>query len=155
RRIDLHCDVPTMVQAVLPHETTHTVLAGNFGKFQVPRWADEGLAVLSEPREKIDLHLRNLPRHRQERQLFDLGQLVQLDDYPDPCYIGPFYAQSVSLVEFLAKLKGPQVVTRFIRDGLHEGYEVALQRHYGFRNFADLQQRWFQYAFSDVNSPQG
>src|SRR5262249_2624026 len=44
RRIDLHCDVPTMVQAVLPHETTHTVLAGNFGKFQVPRWADEGLA---------------------------------------------------------------------------------------------------------------
>src|SRR5262249_14541951 len=28
RRIDLHCDCPTMVSAVLPHEMTHAVLPG-------------------------------------------------------------------------------------------------------------------------------
>src|SRR5262249_551601 len=66
RKIDVHCDNPNVLIAVLPHETTHTVLAGNFGEKPVPRWADEGMAVLSEPQDKIEAHLRNLPRHRQE-----------------------------------------------------------------------------------------
>ena len=34
RRIDLHCDDINLLVAVLPHETTHTVLAGNFGNSQ-------------------------------------------------------------------------------------------------------------------------
>ena len=46
---------------MLPHEATHVVLAGQFGDQPVPRWADEGMAVLTEPRDKIDRHLRNLP----------------------------------------------------------------------------------------------
>ena len=52
RRIDLHCDVADMLTHVLPHETTHAVLIGRFGRHLLPRWADEGMAILSEPREK-------------------------------------------------------------------------------------------------------
>jgi hypothetical protein len=149
RSMYLHCDDPNMVVAVLPHETTHVVIAGRFGEFPVPRWADEGLAVLTEPAEKIDRHIRNLPRYRQDRQLFTLRQLMQMNDYPDPRYIGSFYAESVSLVDYLARQKGPQTFTTFLREGLRGGYEPALQRYYGIADFKELEQRWLQSAFSD------
>jgi tetratricopeptide (TPR) repeat protein len=149
RRIDLHCDDPGMVTAVLPHEATHVVLWGRFGRFTVPRWADEGMAVLSEPRDRVERHLRNLPRHRDERTLFPLGQLMKMEDYPDPRSIGPFYAQGVSLVEFLSsQAGGPRVFAQFLRDGLEGSYEAALRRHYGIQGFEDLEQRWQQHAFT-------
>jgi hypothetical protein len=155
RIVYLHCDDPNMLVAVLPHEATHVVLAGQFGEQQVPRWADEGLAVLSEPREKIERHLRNVSRCRQDGLLFTLHQLVQLSDYPDPRYIGAFYAQSVSLVEYLASERGPRVFVEFLRDGLRGGYEAALQRHYGCQGFADLEQRWTQYVANGGPTPIG
>lgn len=150
RRIDLHCDDLNLLVAVLPHETTHAVLAGNFGKQPVPRWADEGMAVLTEPRELVERHLRNLPQHRYDHQLFSMRQLLAMNEYPD-AYVGAFYAESVSLVDFLVKEKGPQVFTQFVRDGLTSGYEQALQQHYGFRNFEDLEQRWVYFAFPRAN----
>jgi hypothetical protein len=149
RRIDLHCDEPNMLTAVLPHEATHVVLAGRFGRNAVPRWADEGMAVLSEPRERVELHLRNLPLHSREQQLFRTGDLMQLDKYPEPRRIGAFYAQSVSLVEFLSKEKGPRVFAQFLRDGLDGGYEQALRRHYNIAGFAELDQRWQRYALGN------
>jgi hypothetical protein len=147
RRIDLHCDDNNIFMAVLPHEATHVVLAGNFGDKPVPRWADEGIAVLTEPRDKIERHLRTLPDHRQAHQLFPVKQLVNMSDYPDPHYVAAFYAESVSLVEFLSKERGPEVFTQFVRDGLRENFDAALARHYGFVDFADLEARWQTYAF--------
>lgn len=150
RRIDLHCeDTANMLKAVLPHETTHVILAGQYGEQPVPRWADEGIAVLTEPRDKVERHLRNLARCRQESTLFHVKQLMQLADYPEPRRISAFYAQSVSLVDFLTVQKGPQVLTDFLRDAQKTGYEAALTRHYGFRSFDELQQRWTQQAFAD------
>jgi tetratricopeptide (TPR) repeat protein len=152
RRIDLHCDVPDMIQAVLPHEATHVVLAGNFGDKPVPRWADEGIAILTEPREKIDRHLHNIPRHAQERQLFRIRELVNMGDYPQPARVGAFYAQSVGLCEFLAKERGPQVLVAFVRDGLRNGYDASLQKHYGYKSFDELEQKWNAWA---MNRPAG
>jgi hypothetical protein len=152
RRMDLHCDFPNLVATVLPHETTHVVIAGRFGECPVPRWADEGMAVLTEPREQIDRHLRKLPEHRQNRELFNLRQLMQMNDYPDPHYIGSFYAESVSLVDFLARQKGPQTFTTFLREGLRGGYEPALRRYYGFTDFNDLEQHWVQAAFTHAGA---
>ncbi len=153
RRIDLHCDVPHMVLAVLPHETTHCVLAGNFGGKAVPRWADEGMAVLTEPRDRVMRHLNNLPMHRKEGQLFSLKQLIEMDNYPRPELIGAYYAESISLVEFLVDKKGTQVFTQFLIDGLREGYEAALQRNYGIRDYRELEQRWYEFAFNRGGQP--
>ncbi len=143
RRMDLRCDNPGMLDAVLPHETTHVVLAGMFGHFNVPRWADEGIAVLTEPAHKVDLHRRNLEKSRQEGLLFGVKELMQLDNYPQPRRIGAFYAQSVCLVEFMTELRGPQVFTAFVRDGLREGYDEALRKHYAL-DMNELQDRWQQ-----------
>src|SRR5262249_52537499 len=156
RKIDLHCDDPqNLVCAVLPHETTHVVLAGQYGEQPIPRWADEGIAVLTEPRPKIDRHLQNLTHCRQENTLFSVKNLMQMADYPEPRYITSFYAQSVSLVEYLSNLKAPQVLTQFVRDAQKIGYEQALNKNYGFRNFDDLQQKWSQRAFAPVETSAG
>ena len=84
-----------------------------------------------------------------------MRQLLQMNDYPEPRYVGSFYAESVSVVEFLTTRKGPEVFTAFVRDGLRTGYESALQKHYGYRDFAELEQRWGQYAFNAASTATG
>lgn len=145
RRIDLHCDVADMLTHVLPHETTHVVLFGRFGRHLHPRWADEGMAILSEPREKVDRYLKSIPTLRSRHELFSASELLSLSEYPEARRGTAFYVQSVSLVDFLASQKGgPQEFTRFVRDGLERGFEAALQQHYGFRDFKDLDERWLR-----------
>jgi hypothetical protein len=144
RWVHMRNDIPATLETVLPHETTHAVIAGKFGQFPVPRWADEGIAVLSEPPVKVAGHRQNLALCRQEGVLYGLKELMMLEKYPeDRMHITAFYAQSVALVELLTQQKGPVVFTTFVRDGLREGYEVALGKHYGM-NFAQLQQLWNQ-----------
>ncbi len=149
RRIDLHTDEANMMTGVLPHETTHVVLAGRMGDQPVPRWADEGMAVLSEPKKRIQKHLDNLPKHARENTLFHVSRLMQMADYPEPKLVGPFYAQSVSLVDYLTRLKGPQAFGEFMKDGLKNGYESALSRHYGIQSYNDLNQSWWNTCFSN------
>jgi hypothetical protein len=146
RRIDLHADAPNWLAAVLPHEVAHVVLAGAFGDERVPPWANEGVAVLTEPRSRVELHLRNLPRYEQADELFPVADLLERDDYPERRRLGPFYAESVSLVEFLASARDPETFTRFVRDGVRHGYASALRKHYGW-DLAELERRWRRYAF--------
>jgi hypothetical protein len=178
RRIDLHCDDPNnMLLAVLPHETTHAVLAGAFGDQLLPRWADEGMAVLSEPRAKVERHLDNLLHCHQDSHLIPIEDLVALEHYPQkPHYIGAFYAESVSLVEFLSQQKGAQEFTLFLQDslrlgaeralqlsrqngsqdftaylpqGMRFGFEQSLQQHYGYQSYTQLEKVWGQSAFGE------
>jgi hypothetical protein len=146
RCIHLHGPRAMLVSGVLPHEVTHAVLAGHFGGQSVPRWADEGMAILAETKARINLHLRYLPRWRDDDLLFPMRDLVQMREYPEPRVIGAFYAQSVSLVEFLSSQKGAKRFADFVRDGEREGYAASLRRHYGW-SFAELDRRWHRYAF--------
>lgn len=150
RQLHMNLQGNNVLATVLPHETTHVVLAGRFGPVDVPRWADEGIAVLTEPREQIDRHLRNLPTHRQERTLFNVQGLMELQDYPHPRQIGAFYAQSVSLVEYLSTLKGPETFAKFLTEGLRGGYEPALRKYYGLQSYAELETGWASHAFKDA-----
>jgi hypothetical protein len=147
RRIDLRCDAPNCLEAILPHEVAHVVLAAEFGDLRVPPWANEGVAVLTEPRSRADLHLRGLARFAEADELFPSQDLLQFQDYPQRRLLAPFYAQSVSLVEFLAEEKGPETFTQFLRDGLRKNYQFALRRHYGW-GCAELDRRWREHALS-------
>ncbi|MSU80328.1 MAG: hypothetical protein EXS16_19825 [Gemmataceae bacterium] len=141
RWVHLRLDITNMAETVLPHETTHVVLAGMFDNFAVPRWADEGIAVLSEPSEKIDQHRQNLVKAYKESQQFGLKELMELKDYPQPRRIGAFYAQSVVLVEYLTAKRDGKAFTDFMRDGLRHGYANSLEKHYGL-TFQQLEQSW-------------
>jgi hypothetical protein len=148
RRIDLHGRPEELLRAVLPHEVTHTVLAGRFGA-RVPRWADEGMAVLSEPRDRVEGHLRFLPRWRDEGRLLPLRRLMDQEDYPEPRFWGSFYGQSVSLVDFLVEAKGAPTFAAFLREGLRDGYTSALRHHYGW-TYRELERHWFEHAFPET-----
>jgi hypothetical protein len=154
RWLHMRLDAPNMLETVLPHEATHVVLAGQFGPFNVPRWADEGIAVLSEPAYKVQQHRQNLVRCRQDGILFGLKELMAMDYPTEPRRISAFYAQSVVLVELLSSQRGPTVFTTFVRDGLRDGYEAALQRHYGM-SFAQLQQAWNQHILGSEKLASG
>ena len=79
---------------------------------------------------------------------------MQLENYPEPRQIGTFYAQSVMLVEYLTRLKGPTVFTQFVRDALRDGYEAALRKHYGLQGFQELQDRWTERVLAEINGGQ-
>jgi tetratricopeptide (TPR) repeat protein len=149
RAVHLHCDHAGMTTTSLPHEVTHVVLAGQCGDKPLPRWADEGIAVLSESGDRVDRYVARLTEYSQRRQLFTVRGLMQTEEWPDPRQINAFYAQSVSVVDFLTRAKGPQTFTRFLRESQKIGYEKALQKHYGFKDFTELEQEWRKVALSD------
>ena len=147
-RIDLHCDVPTMVSAVLPHEVTHAVLHGMFAEQALPRWANEGMAALAEPPEQIGAQLQQVERGRQAGHLFALQALMESQNYPRRG-VAVYYAQSVSLVDFLTARRGPKVFIAFLREAGTAGYEAALLHHYQW-TFADLERHWAASAKGDL-----
>ncbi|HEX4147737.1 MAG TPA: hypothetical protein VHY20_02065, partial [Pirellulales bacterium] len=70
RRIDLRADHPQGYADALAHELTHVVVAERFIERQIPRWADEGMAVLADGEIKQGLHLADLSRARSQRTMF-------------------------------------------------------------------------------------
>lgn len=148
RSIHLHGSRTFLLKGVVPHEVTHAVLAGRLSDGRVPRWADEGMAVLAEAQAQIDTHLRFLPRWRTDNALFSMRTLIEMRDYPEPHDMGVFYAQSVSVVDFLTRHKGAERFAAFVRDGERDGYAASLRKHYGW-SFAELDRHWRRHAFYD------
>ena len=83
RRVDLRADHPDGYLGALAHELTHVVVADRFVERQIPRWADEGMAVLADTQGKQDLHHADLGVARANRTTFRLVELMQLENYPD------------------------------------------------------------------------
>jgi hypothetical protein len=152
RQIHVRCDNQTLLNCILPHETTHIVLAGQFGNNKhVPRWIDEGIAVLTEPSEKVQQHRANLVKALQAHKLIPMRDLLELDAYPAPNQVATFYGQSVGLVDFLTQQKGPVVLMQFGRDALQMGYEPALKKHYGYQSLDELRDRFHQIYLAGVS----
>jgi hypothetical protein len=102
-RMEIRGEAKQLLNSVLPHEVTHTVLANYFGR-PVPRWADEGGSVLSENDEERFNHdvrcreLLNAGRGIRCRVLFQMAQ------YPRDITV--LYAQGYSLSSYLVKQGG-------------------------------------------------
>ena len=159
RRLHIHGARNFLVKGVVPHEVTHAVLAGRLSRERVPRWADEGMAILAEAQPQIEVHFRQLPRWRADRALFGTRGLIEMRDYPEPRALGVFYAQSVSLVDFLTRQKGAKRFADFVRDGERDGYAASLRKHYDW-SFAELDRRWrlhafYNYKVSDTTTTSG
>lgn len=102
RRLDLRSDNEAKLNAVSVHELTHVVLADRFAQRQIPRWADEGIALNSEPAIRQESLRTWLADEIRQGRGYSLPQLLALQQYPQDKYWGDlFYAQSGSLVEFL------------------------------------------------------
>ena len=146
RRVHLRADHPNMVKAILPHEVTHVVLADLFPHQQIPRWADEGMAVLAEPHSEQAVRAADLEEPLKTGRVFRVGDLMAMD-YPDPKYWSLYYAQSVSLTRFLVESGSPSQFVRFVQESQRlGGFDPALRQVYAISGFDDLHSRWLAYA---------
>jgi hypothetical protein len=145
RRMNLRADNPLLLTTTLPHEVTHVVLADLFVAKTIPRWADEGLAVLAEPVNELRLRQSDLKGPLDTGHVFEAGRLMAMD-YPEPNDWRLFYAQSVSLTQFLVEQGPPERFIRFVRDCQRVGTETALRDVYQIEGLAALQERWLDYA---------
>jgi hypothetical protein len=145
RRVNLRADHPKVAVAILPHEVTHVVLADFFPRKQIPRWADEGMAVLAEPRAEQRLRAADLDEPLAAGRLFHMGDLMVMD-YPNAEHWALYYAQSVSLTRFLVELGTPGQFLEFVQGCQQRGHEDELRRVYKIDGFAELERRWVEFA---------
>jgi hypothetical protein len=145
RSIHLPAEQPQMLEDVLPHEVSHSVLATRF-QGKAPRWADEGMAMLAETPVAIAECLLRLHEYKKEHGLFGLQILMETED-PEHFQSLEYYSQSASLVQFMTKQKTPREFTAFLHTSIAKGYPTALEQHYGIKSFAELDRRWQEYAF--------
>jgi hypothetical protein len=141
--IDVRGDSPHGLAAV-PHEMTHVILADLLDGRQPPRWADEGMAILADSREKQLLHERDLSRGIARGHAFRIPELVTVQVYPEASRIPAFYGQSASLTALLAQRDDPARFVEFLRRALDSGYDQALRDVYHLDNVAHLERLWHE-----------
>jgi hypothetical protein len=121
----------------------------------MPRWADEGMAVLTEPSDKKNAHLKNLADLLNRGRVFTARQLMTMDDYPSGNQWPMFYAESVSLVDFLVDRSGPNKFVEFMEGSLKNGYESELKRVYDLAGFEELDGAWSRRRLEQIATATG
>lgn len=133
--------VDQLLNSVLPHEVTHTVLAHHFGQ-AVPRWADEGGSVLSENDEERFTHDVRCREILNQGRGIPLRVLLTLKEYPKDMIV--LYAQGYSVTQFLVDQGGRKKLLKFLAAGMqndNRNWEDAVQM-YGYESVDALQEAW-------------
>lgn len=138
--------VDQLMESVLPHEITHTVLAQHFGQ-AVPRWADEGGSVLSENTEERFNHDVRCREVLNQGRGIPLKHLFPMKEYPNDMIV--LYAQGYSITEYLVSQGGRRKFLQFVGQGLRndgKNWEQALRAVYGdrFASVDELQEKWIE-----------
>ena len=142
RRVDLRADAADWLVAALPHELTHVVLAEKFTRRQIPRWADEGMAILSEPVARQATRRKAMQQALSRTARYSAPELLALAEYPVGDRRDAFYGQSASLVAYLIERDSPARFLEFLQIGQKSGFEQALADVYRIKSSADLDVRW-------------
>jgi hypothetical protein len=129
------------VEGTMSHEMAHVVvgLATDNPYAELPRWLDEGLAMVSEG----DLPADNQRALQDAVRRDALISVRSLSGYTgDPSEVDLFYGEVYSLVEFMLKTYGKEKIAQLlsaVREGLYQ--EQALQQVYGF-GLDELDRQW-------------
>ncbi len=137
-----------ILDSVLPHEITHTVLATHFAPLNktVPRWADEGACTTVEHGSERSKHDQFLIRFLSSGRGIPFATMFTLKDYPSD--IMPLYAQGYSVTSFLIAQGGPQHFVKFLEAGLStEDWVAATEAHYGYPMIGKLQTAWNKWVY--------
>ena len=133
-----------ILDSVLPHEVTHTVLATYFGR-PLPRWADEGICTTVEHVSERSKHEAKLREFLSSRRGIAMNQLFLLTEYPPD--VLPMYAQGYSVCQFLIGQQGPRTFISFLKDYMQRpSWTANVQKHYGYDSLAELQQYWLSWV---------
>jgi hypothetical protein len=133
-----------ILDSVLPHEVTHTVLATHFGQ-PLPRWADEGICTTVEHSSEKAKHEMKLREFLASGRGIAMNRLFLLAEYPQD--ILPMYAQGYSVCRFLIEQKSPRHFVDFLSDYIRQpSWTDNIRKHYGYESLAELQDRWLAWV---------
>ncbi len=147
--MELQGPLDQLLSSTLPHEITHIVLAHHFGE-AVPRWADEGAAVLAEDEEDRRRHddlarqVLGAPKRR-----IPLRRLLPMRDYPED--VMALFAEGYALTRFLVERKDRATFLAFVKQGMRDGWDQAARAHYGYEDVEVLEKD----LVAKVGSPRG
>ena len=150
-----------LLDAVLPHEITHTIFATHFGR-PLPRWADEGACTTVEhvsERAKNHNMLISFLGGTPSRGI-PFNRMFTMKNYPHD--ILPLYAQGYSLAKFLIQQKGRRHFLDYLNTGMNlerpgvelAAWDNATDRHYGYKDLSDLQLAWMDWVRSGASGEQ-
>jgi len=133
-----------ILDSVLPHEVTHTILATYFGR-PLPRWADEGICTTVEHESERQKHEVKLREFLSSRRGIAMNKLFLLTEYPSD--VLPMYAQGYSVCQFLIAQNGPRSFVKFLGDYMQNpSWTQNIRAHYGYESLAELQQSWLAWV---------
>ncbi|TWU17517.1 hypothetical protein Pla52o_50730 [Novipirellula galeiformis] len=133
-----------ILDSVLPHEVTHTILATHFGR-PLPRWADEGICTTVEHESERQKHEAKLREFLGTRRGIAMNKLFLLTEYPND--VLPMYAQGYSVCRFLIDQDSPQTFIQFLQDYMQNpSWTANVRKHYGYESLAELQDYWLAWV---------
>ena len=133
-----------ILDSVLPHEVTHTILATYFGR-PLPRWADEGICTTVEHAAERNKHEAKLREFLRSRRGIAMNQLFLMTEYPSD--VLPMYAQGYSVCRFLIAQKGPRTFIQFLQDYMkHPSWTANVKKHYDYDSLRELQKYWLAWV---------
>ena len=141
---DMHIEgsLDRLLASVLPHEVTHTVFAYYFRQ-PVPRWADEGGAVLSEDdieRNRHDQLVRQILNT--PGRAIPLRRLFSMTKYPPDVMV--LYAEGYSVSNFLVANSNRGVFLNFVAQGMRGDWDAAVKANYGYGSVEELEKAWVE-----------
>ena len=150
-----------VLDAVLPHEITHTIFATHFGR-PLPRWADEGACTTVEheiERKKNHRMLLEFLTSQPSRGI-PFNRMFTMRNYPHD--ILPLYAQGYSVARFLIAKGGRRHFVDYVGRGLeNEGrvhvlraWDQATQEFYQYKDLSELQLDWLAWVKSGSDDSQ-
>ena len=142
-----------LLDAVLPHEITHTIFATHFGR-PLPRWADEGACTTVEhqsERNKNHQMLINFLSASPSRGI-PFNRMFTMKQYPHD--ILPLYAQGHSVAKFIIMQKGRREFLNYLEAGMNrqrgsrdaQAWDVVTKEFYGFSDLSELQLAWIAWV---------
>ena len=143
QHMNIEGSLDRLLQSVLPHEVTHTVFAHYF-RTPVPRWSDEGGAVLSEDdiernrHDRIVREILNTPG-----RAIPLRRLFAMREYPSDVMV--LYAEGFSVSDFLVSKSNRPAFLAFVASGMQQGWDQAARTHYRYQSVEALEQDWLNH----------
>lgn len=137
------------LDGLLPHEVSHLILHDFIKDSPIPVWFDEGVAQLQErgksaAAQRIMQELVGDARHVP----FSIFSGLDIRQENDPVKARVFYAQSLSVVDFLVKRFGAEslaTLCRNLRDGKDFEKSLSDATRGNIKNYADLEFKWSNY----------
>lgn len=141
RRIDLFAGADTATFSALQHELVHVLFADRFPMQAPPKWAEEGLALLSDSEEKQNRHRVDFRHAKQTRTTIPLETLLSCTGYPPGTQRAAFYGQSHAIVEHLVRRESPKRFIEFVQLAMETNPNSALNAIYGINGASGLAER--------------